>query len=118
MQLDTKLQHYYEVLAEKLSADIAQTVVLEGAAKNQDVKKVLNYVLDNGRDMVCMNTCTLYKWKFKGTGCGYITHVLHRETFLCLYCTKNLRIEWCLQNRLLVSVKIKLQEITSGNDFL
>ena len=33
--------------------------------------------------------CTLYKWKFKGTACGYITHVLHRETSLCLYCTKN-----------------------------
>ena len=40
-QLDTKLQHYYEVLAEKLSADIAHTVVWEGAAKNQDVRRTL-----------------------------------------------------------------------------
>ena len=29
---------------------------------------------------------------------------------------RNLRIAWRLQNRILVSVKIKLQAITSGND--
>ena len=40
-QLDTELQHYYEVLAEKLSADIAHTVVWEGAAKNY-VKNVFD----------------------------------------------------------------------------
>ena len=39
------------------------------------------------------------------------------EKPLCA-CTaqRNLRISWCLQNRILVSVKIKLQAITSGND--
>ena len=57
-QLDTKLQHYYEVLAKKLSADIAHTVVWEGAAKNQDVKRVLD-ILDEFGSMVCMNTCPL-----------------------------------------------------------
>ena len=57
-QLDTELQHYYEVLAEKLSADIAHTVVWEGAAKNQDVKRVLDF-LDAFGHMVCMNTCPL-----------------------------------------------------------
>ena len=45
--------------------------------------------------------CTLYKWKFKGTACGYITHVLYRETFCA--CTAQ-RIAWRLQNRILVSV--------------
>ena len=39
-----------------------------------------------------------------------ITHVLHREPF----CAQ--RIAWRLQNRILVSVKIKLQAITSDND--
>ena len=60
-----------------------------------------------------IHICTLYKWKFKGTASGYITHVLHRETFCA--CTAQ-RIAWRLQNRILVSVKIKLQAITSGND--
>ena len=60
----------------------------------------------------------IYKWKFKGTTCEYITHVLHRETFCaCTYTAqRNLRIAWRLQNRILVSVKIKLQAITSSND--
>ena len=62
-----------------------------------------------------IHTCTLYKWKFKGTACGYITHVLHRETFCACTAQRNLRLAWRLQNRILVSVKIKLQAITSGN---
>ena len=55
-QLDTKLQHYYEVLAEKLSADVAQTVVWEGAAKIPIIKSILETVLDNEGNMVCINT--------------------------------------------------------------
>ena len=60
-QLDTELQHYYEVLAEKLSADIAHTVVWEGAAKNQDVKNDLYFLDAHGYSYhrVCMNTCPL-----------------------------------------------------------
>ena len=56
-----------------------------------------------------MYTCTLYKWKFKGTACGYITHVL---PFVLVLHKEILE----LQNRILVSVNIKLQAITSGND--
>ena len=62
--------------------------------------------------------CTLDEWKFKGTACGYITHVLHRETFCACTAQRNFRTAWRLQNRIRVSVKIKLQAITctSGND--
>ena len=55
--LHIQLQHYYEVLAEKLSADIAQTVVWEGAAKNATIKIGLSDVVNDNRYMVCMNTC-------------------------------------------------------------
>ena len=54
-----QLQHYYEVLAEKLSADIAQTVVWEGAAKNAKIKISLNDVVDDDGGLVCMKTFSL-----------------------------------------------------------
>ena len=38
------------------------------------------------------------------------------KPFCACTAQRNLRIAWCLQNRILVSVKIKLQAITSGND--
>ena len=57
--LHIQLQHYYEVLAEKLSADIAQTVVWEGAAKNAKIKIGLNDVVDDDCGLVCMKTFSL-----------------------------------------------------------
>ena len=52
--LHIQLQHYYEVLAEKLSADIAQTVVWEGAAKNAKIEIGLKYwVEERSFGMVC-----------------------------------------------------------------
>ena len=38
------------------------------------------------------------------------------KPFCACTAQRNLRIAWCLQNRILVSVKIKLQAITSAND--
>ena len=60
--------------------------------------------------------CTLYKWKFKGTSVGTLPMFCIEKPFCACTAQKILRIVWRLQNRILVSVKIKLQVITYSND--
>lgn len=39
--LPIQLQHYYDVIAEKVGAEVAEIVVWEGAAKNNKIKSSL-----------------------------------------------------------------------------
>ena len=52
----------------------------------------------------------------KAPGVGTLPMFCIEKPFCACTAQRNLRIVWRLQNRILVSVKIKLQAITSGND--
>jgi hypothetical protein len=43
---DGKLQHYYEAIAERVSAEAAHVVVWEGAAKNRKIRSSLSVLVD------------------------------------------------------------------------
>ena len=68
-------------------------------------------------DNIC--TCVFVPYisgNSKAPGVGTLPIFCIEKPFCACTAQRNLRIEWRLQNRILVSVKIKLQAITSGND--
>ena len=48
----TKLQHYYEVVEERVSAEVARVVVWEGAARNSTIESSLSSILDEDSDFI------------------------------------------------------------------
>ena len=52
----------------------------------------------------------------KAPGVGTLPMFCIEKPFCACTAQRNLRIAWRLQNRIFLSVKIKLQAITSGND--
>lgn len=53
-----QLQHYYNVMSEKVSKEVAQIVVWEGAVKNRKIKAGLSDLVDEDCELVCYTSCS------------------------------------------------------------